>query len=199
MRVSAQSDRLRVLLIGRDPARAALVEQALIDRGHRVVGRGTCAQTLYDDVSRLEPDVVVIDTASPDRDTLAHICLLSERTPRPVVLFTADRDEGVIREAVRAGVTAYVVDGLAAERVVPIVQVAMARFAEFQSVIAERDHAHAKLAERKLVERAKGILMRKRGMSEDDAYHALRKMAMGRKLRIGEMAERVIGMTELLG
>ena len=193
------SDRLRVLLIDRDPERSAVVEQALVAVGHQVVGHGDSTIGLYDEVSRLEPDVIVIDTESPDRDTLEHICLLSERTPRPVVLFTDEQDGSIIREAVRAGVTAYIVDGLAAERVVPIVQVAMARFDEFQSVKAERDEAQAKLAERKLVERAKGILMRKRGMTEEDAYHALRRMAMEKKLRMSEVADRLISMSPLLG
>ena len=199
MRSSPQTDRLRVLLIDRDPERSAVVEEALLARGHQVVGHGSSTIGLYDEVSRLQPDVIVIDTESPDRDTLEHICLLSERTPRPVVLFTDEQDGSIIRDAVRAGVTAYIVDGLAVERVVPIVQVAMARFEEFQSVKAERDQAQAKLAERKLVERAKGILMRKRGMSEDNAYHSMRKMAMEKKLRMSEVAERVISMSELLG
>ena len=192
-------ERLRVLLIDRDPERSALVERALLVHGHQVVGHGTSTLGLYDQVERLQPDVIVIDTESPDRDTLEHICLLSQRTPRPVVLFTDEQDGQVIRDAVHAGVTAYVVDGLAAERVVTIVQVAMARFDAFQSVKAERDAAHAKLSERKLVERAKGLLMSKRGMSEDDAYHALRRMAMEKKMRMSEVADRVIAMANLLG
>jgi response regulator NasT len=116
-----------------------------------------------------------------------------------VVLFTDEDDRSIIREAVRSGVTAYIVDGLAAERVVPIVQVAVARFEDYQTLKTERDLAQQKLAERKVVERAKGILMSKRGMSEDEAYHALRKMAMEKKLRMGEVAERVISMADLLG
>lgn len=199
METRQSSQRLRVLLIDRDRARADVVEQALLADGHQVVGHGASTLRLYDDVKRLRPDVIIIDTESPDRDTLEHICLLSERTPRPVVLFTDEDDRSVIREAVRCGVTAYIVDGLAAERVVPIVQVAVARFEDYQTVKNERDEAHQKLAERKVVERAKGILMSKRGMTEDEAYHALRKMAMEKKLRMREVAERVIGMADLLG
>lgn len=193
------SERLRILLIDRDPERTAVVEQSLLAAGHQVVGHGESTLRLYDDVRRLKPDVIIIDTESPDRDTLEHICLLSERTPRPVVLFTDEDDRSVIREAVRSGVTAYIVDGLAPERVVPIVQVAVARFEDYQTVKNERDQATQKLAERKVVERAKGILMSKRGMTEDEAYHALRKMAMEKKLRMGDVAERVIGMSDLLG
>lgn len=107
------TDRLRVLLIDSDPDRAGVLTTALVADGHRVVGHADNTLRLYDDVKRLQPDVIIIDTESPDRDTLEHICLLSERTPRPVVLFTNEDDRSVIREAVRAGVTAYIVDGLA--------------------------------------------------------------------------------------
>jgi response regulator NasT len=158
---------LRVLLIDRNDERSDVVERALSEAGHKVVGHAESTLGLYDQVGRLQPDVIIIDTESPDRDTLEHICLLSERTPRPVVLFTDEDDRSVIREAVRSGVTAYIVDGLAAER--------------------------------KVVERAKGILMRKRGIGEDEAYHVLRKMAMEKNLRMREVAERVIGVAELLG
>lgn len=199
MAMPQSNDRLRVLLIDRDPTRAHVLEQALRVDGHQVVGHGDSTLRLYAEVERLQPDVIIIDTESPDRDTLEHICLLSERTPRPVVLFTDEDDRSVIRAAVRCGVTAYIVDGLAAERVVPIVQVAVARFEDYQSVKSERDEATQKLAERKVIERAKGILMSKRGMTEDEAYHALRKMAMEKKLRMGEVAERVIGMADQLG
>jgi response regulator NasT len=198
MRSMPSADRLRVLIIDRDAERSAIVARALHAQGHRVVGHRASTLHLYDQVQRLEPDVIVIDTESPDRDTLEHICLLTERTPRPVVLFTDEHDNRIIREAVRAGVTAYIVDGLAAERVVPIVHVAMARFEAFESVKAERDSAQAKLAERKLVERAKGLLMSKRGMSEDEAYRALRRMAMENKLRLVEIAERVVSLSHRL-
>ncbi len=197
---SAQSSqRLRILLIDRDGERSATVEHALAAAGHSVVGHAESTLDLYDRVAKLQPDVIIIDTESPDRDTLEHICVMSERTPRPVVLFTHEGDSNIIREAVRSGVTAYIVDGLTPERVNPIVQVAMARFEDYQAVKSERDTAQAKLAERKLVDRAKGILMRKRNCSEDEAYHMLRKLAMEKKLRMGELAERLIAMSDLMG
>ncbi len=190
---------LRVLLFDRNDERAEVVEHALSASGHTVVGHAESTLGLYEQVGKLQPDVIIIDTESPDRDTLEHICLLSERTPRPVVLFTDDDDHSVIREAVRSGVTAYIVDGLAPERVNPIVQVAVARFDDYQSVKTERNEAQAKLAERKLIDRAKGILMQKRGVSEDEAYHMLRRLAMEKNLRMGELAERLISMSELMG
>jgi response regulator NasT len=114
-------------------------------------------------------------------------------------MFSADRGGEAIRQAVRAGVSAYVVDGMDAGRVSTIVEVACARFEEFQRLKIELAEANLKLSERKLVERAKGLLMQSRGLSEDDAYHALRKLAMSKKLRIGDVAQQVIDTAELLG
>jgi len=199
MSSNASLHALRVLLIDRNDARSEVVESALRAAGHKVVGHAESTLGLYEQVGKLLPDVIIIDTESPDRDTLEHICLMTERTPRPVVLFTDEDDRSVIREAVRSGVTAYIVDGLAPERVNPIVQVAVARFEDYQTVKGERDEAQAKLAERKLVDRAKGILMQKRGVSEDEAYHMLRRLAMEKNLKMGELAERLIGMADLLG
>jgi len=199
MSSTASTNALRVLLIDRNDARSEVVESALRSAGHKVVGHAESTLGLYEQVGKLQPDVIIIDTESPDRDTLEHICLMTERTPRPVVLFTDEEDRGVIREAVRSGVTAYIVDGLAPERVNPIVQVAVARFEDYQSVKSERDVAQAKLAERKLIDRAKGILMQKRGVPEDEAYHMLRRLAMEKNLKMSELAERLISMADLIG
>jgi len=125
------------------------------------------------------PDVIIIDTHSPDRDTIEHLCVISQDTPRPIVMFSADGNTEKIREAVRAGVSAYVVDGLAAQRVQPILDVAIARFEALQSLRNELEDAQTQLADRKRIDRAKGILMKQRKLSEEEAYQWLRKMAMG--------------------
>jgi two-component system, response regulator / RNA-binding antiterminator len=114
-------------------------------------------------------------------------------------MFASDAGGAAIRDAVRAGVSAYVVDGLDSSRVNSIVEVACARFEEFQRVKIELAEANLKLSDRKLVERAKGLLMQSRGLSEDEAYHALRKLAMSKKVRLGEVAQQVIESAELLG
>ena len=125
--------------------------------------------------------------------------IVSQSSPRPIVMFASDAGGGAIRDAVRAGVSAYVVDGMDSGRVNSIVEVACARFEEFQRLKIELAEANLKLSERKLVERAKGLLMQSRGLSEDDAYHALRKLAMARKQRLGDVAQQVIDTAELLG
>ena len=190
---------LRVLLVERTAERARVFEEALSAAGHAIAGRMRSAAALHDGVARLHPDVVIVDVALADADTLAQIRTLAERTPRPVIVFTDDGDPARIDAAVRSGVTSYVVDGFAPHRIAPIVRVALLRFQREQALKAERDEAQARLAERKLIERAKGILMRKRGIGEDEAYHALRRIAMDRNLRMGEVAERLITMSDLLG
>jgi response regulator NasT len=145
------------------------------------------------------PDVIVIDTESPSRDVLEHLVVMSQHTPRPVVMFASDGAVETIREAVRAGVSAYVVDGLDPARVRPIVDAAVARFEELQGLREQLAEANLRLDERKLIERAKGILMKARGLDEEEAYRALRRMAMDKNRRIGEVARNVIEMADLLG
>ena len=158
---------------------------------------GTTANLLAR-VREVEPDVIIIDRESPDRDTLEHVCSVTRDEPRPIVLFTQDGNRATIQAAVRAGVSAYIVGGMSAERVRPIVDVAMARFEEFQALRQELDQAKISLAERKQIERAKGIVMKSRGVSEDEAYVLLRKLAMERNQRLAQISENVIAMAELL-
>jgi response regulator NasT len=124
---------------------------------------------------------------------------MSEQSPRPIVMFASDDRSEAIRDAVRAGVSAYVVDGLDAERVKAIVDVACARFEEFQRLKIELAAANLKLSERKLVDRAKGLLMKARGLDEEQAFQALRRLAMDRKQRLGEVAQLLIDAAEMLG
>lgn len=179
--------------------RADTLREGLARAGHEVVASLSSPLELLQAVERLRPDVIVIDTESPTRDVLEHLVMVSQSSPRPIVMFASDSGGEAIREAVRAGVSAYVVDGLDAGRVNSIVKVACARFDELQRLKVELADANLKLSERKLVERAKGLLMRFRGLSEDEAFHALRKLAMSKKLRLGDVAQQVIDTAELLG
>lgn len=189
---------MRVLLVDEDPSRAVLLKASLRESGYTVfVHTGTTANLLTH-VHKVEPDVIIIDRDSPDRDTLEHVCSVTRDEPRPIVLFTQDGDRATIQAAVRAGVSAYIVGGMSAERVRPIVDVAMVRFQEFQAMRQELDKAKLSLAERKQIERAKGIVMKSRGVSEDEAYVLLRKMAMERNQRLAQVAENVLSMAELL-
>lgn len=190
---------MRVLVVDESEERAAILREGLAMAGHEVAASLSSPLELLRAVEALRPDVIVIDTESPTRDVLEHLVIVSQSSPRPIVMFATDSGGETIREAVRAGVSAYIVDGLDAGRVNSIVQVACARFEQFQRLKAELAEANLKLSERKLVERAKGLLMHSRGISEDDAYHALRKLAMSKKLRLGDVAQQLIDSAELLG
>jgi len=190
---------LSVLLVDDDPERAAIVEPALRAAGYEVVTVVDTATEMLAQVRARRPDVIIIDRDSPDRDTLEHVCMITRDDPRPIVMFTQDQDRTLMRAALEAGVSAYVVDGLSVERVRPIVEVALARFEQWQALRRELDQAQANLAERKLIERAKGIIMKQRGCSEDEAYRALRKMAMDRGKRLVNVAEILVAAEDLLG
>jgi response regulator NasT len=189
---------VRVLLVDEDPDRAAQILAALHAAGYTVTAHVATAVDLLAQVRAAEPDVIIIDRDSPDRDTLEHVCMVTRDQPRPIVMFSDDGGRAAIRAAVDAGVSAYVVGGLTAERIRPIVDVAMARFEQFQAMRQELDKAKTTLAERKQIERAKGIVMKSRGVSEDEAYNLLRKLAMERNQRLAQVAENVIAMAELL-
>ena len=190
---------MRVLLIDDTHARARVLRKALQDAGYEVVQAAAAPLALMKAVERVQPDVIIIDVDSPSRDVLEHIVVMSQNAPRPIVMFARDPAQETIREAVKAGVSAYVVDGLEAARVRPIIDVACARFEEFQRLRGELAQAREHLNERKLVERAKGILMQRRGLTEEAAFAALRGMAMDRKQRLAEVARGVIEAAELLG
>ena len=145
------------------------------------------------------PDVVLIDTESPSRDVLEQLAAMSSAAPRPVVMLTQDGHDDAIRAALGVGVSAYVVDSLDPRRLEPIMRVAIERFRGEQRLREELEATRTQLAERKLVERAKGILMQQRGCSEADAFTALRSHAMQRGIRLGEAAQQVIDVAGLLG
>jgi response regulator NasT len=178
--------------------RVMVVNDALVAAGCDVLdGNGMDAQ-LAARVTAAAPDVIIIDTDSPDRDTLEHLCCVSRDCARPVVMFTHDDDSEKMRAALRAGVSAYVVRGLEPERIRPIVDLAMARFEASQALNRELAQAQASLAERKLIERAKGIVMAQRQCPEDEAYRALRRLAMDRGQRLNEVAQAIVEAHDLL-
>jgi two-component system, response regulator / RNA-binding antiterminator len=189
---------IRVMVIDEKPERSAAVEVALSRAGYRVAARVGAHEDLSARVRAVQPDVIIVDLESPGRDTLEHMRSIGRDCPRPIVMFTQDGDSETIRAAVQAGVSAYVVDGLRQERIRPVLEVATARFYAFQALRHERDQAQASLAARKRIERAKGIVMRQRGCSEEEAHRALRKLAMDRNKRLGEVAEELIASAQLL-
>lgn len=192
------SKMMRVMLIDEEPGRSAVLEQALKEGGYTVVARLRTDEDLLGRVRELAPDVVIVDMESPSRDILEDMHSISRDQPRPIVMFAESSDSEVINAAVRAGVSAYVVDGLNSNRVKPVIDVAVARFREFQVLRTELARAKTDLAERKVIEKAKGILMKQRGLSEDQAYSALRKAAMDRNQRLAEVAQSLITVSSLL-
>jgi len=190
---------MRVLVVDESAERAEILREGLRLAGYEVTASLSSPLALLRTIGELEPDVIVIDTDSPSRDVLEHLVMMSQRTPRPVVMFATDGAPETIREAVRAGVSAYVVDGLDAARVKAVIDVAVARFEDFQNLREQLAEANLRLSERKLVERAKGLLMKSRGLDEDAAHAALRKMAMDRKLKLAEVAQKVVDAADLLG
>lgn len=190
---------MRVLVVDESAERAETLRAALLLAGHEVSASLSSPLALLKTIERLEPDVIVIDTDSPSRDVLEHLVMVSRHTPRPVVMFTNDGSEEAIRAATRAGVSAYVVNGLEKSRIKGIVDVAVARFEEMQGLRDQLAEANTRLAERKLIERAKGLLMKSRNLDEESAYAALRKAAMDRNLKLSEMAQRVVDAADLLG
>jgi len=189
---------MRVLVVDESAERAEVLRAALLLAGYEVTASLTSAVTLLKTIERLEPEVIVIDTDSPSRDVLEHLVMVSRHTPRPVVMFASDGTPETIRAATRAGVSAYVVDGLDEKRIKAIVDVAVARFDELQELRDQLAQANSKLAERKLIERAKGLLMKSRGLDEEAAYAALRKAAMDRNLKLSEVAQRIVDAADLL-
>ncbi len=189
---------LRVLLIDDGARHIPLIRDELTRLGYVVVGVLDSATLIHDCVVQLAPDVVIVDSESPTRDTLEHLAALSASNPRPVVVFSQTDSADPLQQALKAGVSAYVVDGLHPRRLAPVLQVAIARFAQDKALRAKLDAAHSQLAERKQVERAKGILMARSSCSEELAFARLRKLAMDRGLRLVDMAERIIDAAELL-
>lgn len=189
---------LRVLLIDDGAHRVQLIRDELVRQGCDVVGVIEQATLIHDCVLRLQPDVVIVDSESPTRDTIENLATLSATLPRPVVVFSEDPADDPMRRALKAGVSAYVVAGLNAERLAPVLQVAIARFEQDLALRQELGKAQAQLAARKSIERAKGILMSEMGLDEDAAYQRMRRQAMDRGVPLAELADRIIEAHTLL-
>lgn len=182
-----QAERSRALRIG------------LLENGYNLVAVLPADPFLTERLAQLRPDLVIVDAESEARDALEHVVMATREAPRPIVLFTNDSDTSHVRDAVAAGVTAYIVAGLETARIRPILDVALARFEHEQALRAELDSARTELKQRKTIERAKGLLMQRQGLSEPEAYARLRKTAMDKGLRLHEVAQRMLDVIDLLG
>lgn len=189
---------LRVLLVNDTHKQVGRLRIALMQAGCEVVEEVSSALMIPRRVADLRADVVIIDTESPSRDVLEQICVVTQDEPRPIVMVSEDTQPAAIKAAIKAGVSAYVVEDIDSARLSAVLDVAQARFEQDQALLQQVRQAELRLNERKTVERAKGILMQLRQMNEAEAYHAMRKMAMDRNIRIIDVAQKLLAMNELL-
>ena len=189
---------LKVMIVDYDKLRSKPLKQSLVDSGFDVVAHVENDIDLQAKCLALKPDVVIIDTDSPNRDTLENICVMSMHDPRPIVMFTHDGNKEQIKLATQAGVSAYVVGTIPSERLVPVIDAAIARFEEFKNLRNELLQAKTKLDERKVIERAKGLLMKQRGLDEDAAYEMLRSMAMKKNMKLADLSDQLLEAARLL-
>lgn len=189
---------LRIMLVDDNPERLEMLSRALSSEGHVVAARLDTGADLIQAVSIHQPDVIFIDVDAPGRDTLESLGQLSREQPRPIVLFAARSDSDTTRRAVRAGVSAYVVDGMHPARLSALLEVAIARFEIHQAMSRKLEQANVRLADMRDIERAKGLVMKRRGLDEEAAYALMRKMAMDRKQRIGELARSLLSAADVL-
>ena len=189
-----QADRSRSLRIG------------LLENGFNLIASLPADVFLSERIAQLQPDLIIVDAESDARDALEHVVLATRDERRPIVMFTNDDDTRHVKDAVAAGVSAYIVAGLSAERIRPILDVALARFQHEQALLHtlastqnERDELSAELKDRKLIDRAKGLLMQRQNLSEDEAFRKMRKTAMDKGLKLAEVAQRMLDVADLLG
>jgi len=183
----AQAERARVLRIG------------LLEAGYDIIASLPPDMYLPERIAQLQPDMIIVDAESDARDVLEHVVIATRDERRPIVMFTEDQDPESMEAAVEAGVSAYVVAGLQSERIKPVLQVALAQFKREQKLLDELSDTKSKLAERKVIERAKGLLMQRQHFTEEQAYQKLRSMAMSKNLKLSEVAQRILDVEDLLG
>ncbi|WEX89840.1 ANTAR domain-containing response regulator [Sinorhizobium garamanticum] len=189
---------LTILVIDENAIRASIIEEGLRDAGHNRVSIVHDVHGVGRVIERLQPDVIVIDLENPNRDLLESMFQLSRSVKRPIAMFVDRSDSSMIEAAIDAGVSAYVVDGLRQERVKSILDMAIGRFNAFSRMERELAEARSELADRKVIDRAKGILMKSRGISEEEAYKLLRTTAMNQNRKIAEIAQSLVLAAGLL-
>lgn len=183
---------LKIMVVDDDEQRGLALADVLRQNGYAVTDLVSNEDDLLCLVMQTEPDVVLIDVTMPSRDTLEQLSTLHRNVPRPVVMFAQADDEETIEQAVRAGASVYLVDGLNRSRVRPVIDVAIAHFRQHQALRQELDEARTSLEDRKHIDRARGLLMERGNLSEQEAFAKLRRLAMDRKMKIGQVARDIV-------
>jgi response regulator NasT len=188
----------KIVIIDESPIRAAILEEGLREAGYTEVVQVNEMQSLLARIYALDPDIIVIDLENPSRDSLEQMFQVSRAVRRPIAMFVDQSDSAMIQASVDAGVSAYIVDGLKKERIKPILDLCVSRFNAFAKLQDELDRTKTALEERKVIDRAKGILMKLKGLTEEEAYVLMRSTAMREKKKIGEIAQSILTASELL-
>jgi len=189
---------LKIVIVDENPIRAAILEDGLREAGHVHVVRVDEMSHLLARIYTIDPDVILIDLENPSRDVLEQMFQVSRAVRRPIAMFVDQSDAASIQASVDAGVSAYIVDGLKKERIKPILDLCISRFNAFAKLQDELDRTKSALEDRKVIDRAKGILMKLKGLTEDEAYVLLRSTAMREKKKIGEIAQSILTASEIL-
>lgn len=189
---------LNILIVEADDDKAREIVDALVEDGWSNLSVIASASALERTLTKQDPDIILIDLANPDRDTLEHLTLVSQARSRPVAMFVDHTDEVMTQAAISAGVSAYVVNGLQKDRIKPVLETAIARFGMIAKMQTELEAAKQALTDRKAIDRAKGLLIRARGLSEDEAYSLLRKTAMDQGRKVIDVAQALVTASELL-
>ena len=195
---NAVHEKVRVLLVDPLGSRDSILTQALDDCGYEMIDRVNNIQLMLEKAQGHCPDLIIVSMELPDEDTIEQLVSLKENYPTPVIVFSEKDTPQLVQKVVKAGVSAFIVNDVQASRLPSIINIAMARFHENQSLVKELTSTKAKLAERKTLAKAKGLIMMQKGLSEEEAYTALRKMSMDKGLSIVKVAERVIDAFTLL-
>jgi response regulator NasT len=189
---------LKILVIDENPIRRAILDAGLKDAGFTDITLMGDTNGLLERIYTVDPDVIIIDLQNPSRDVLEQMFQVSRIVRRPIAMFVDQSDRATIEKAIDAGVSAYIVDGLKRERVRAILDMTISRFGAFERLRAELEETKSALKERKLIEKAKGILMKSRGLDEEAAYALLRRTAMSKGKRIGDIADSLVSAIDLL-
>jgi two-component system, response regulator / RNA-binding antiterminator len=188
----------KIVIVDESPIRTAILKEGLRDAGFTSVEHISEMHNLLARIYALDPDVILIDLENPSRDILEQMFQVSRAVRRPIAMFVDQSDAASIQQSVEAGVSAYIVDGLKKERIKPILDLCISRFNAFAKLQDELDRTKSALEDRKILDRAKGVLMKLKGLTEEEAYVLIRSTAMREKKKIGEIAQSIITAAELL-
>lgn len=194
----AADSSFKIVIVDESPVRAAILKEGLRDAGFTSVEHISEMHHLLARIYRIDPDVILIDLENPSRDVLEQMFQVSRAVRRPIAMFVDQSDAASIQQSVEAGVSAYIVDGLKKERIKPILDLCISRFNAFSKLQDELDRTKSALEDRKVLDRAKGLLMKAKGLTEEEAYVLIRSTAMREKKKIGEIAQSIITAAELL-